>query len=57
MELRNILKYKEELLIDLKNLLYRHSDEAELLSKQLEDANTQLVHGCNRLNPWPRKRN
>jgi ribosomal silencing factor RsfS len=42
-ELKNTLKYKEVLLTDLKNLVYRHSDDVELLAKQLEDADKQLV--------------
>jgi hypothetical protein len=37
------IKYKEELLTDLKNLVYRRSDDAELLMKQLDDADKQLV--------------
>jgi DNA-directed RNA polymerase sigma subunit (sigma70/sigma32) len=40
-ELKNMLKYKEELLTDMKNLLYRCSDDVELLAKQLEDADQQ----------------
>jgi hypothetical protein len=48
-ELKNILKYKEELLTDMKNLLYRRSDGVELLAKQLEDANQQLVQCMRRI--------
>jgi hypothetical protein len=42
-ELKNMLQYKEELLTDTKNLLYHRSDDVELLAKQLEDADQQLV--------------
>jgi hypothetical protein len=42
-ELKKLLKYKEELLTDMKNLLYRRSDDVGLLAKQLEDADQQLV--------------
>jgi phage gp36-like protein len=38
-----MIKYKEELLADIKNLLYHHSDDVELLAKQLKDADVQLV--------------
>jgi hypothetical protein len=41
--LKNILKCKEELLTDLKNLVYHHSDDVELLMKQLEDDDKQLM--------------
>jgi hypothetical protein len=42
-ELKNTLKYKKELLNNLKNLIYHHSDDIYLLTKQLEDANKQLL--------------
>jgi chromosome segregation ATPase len=42
-ELKNTLKYKEELLTDLKNLVYHRSDDVELMAKQLEDVDRQLV--------------
>jgi hypothetical protein len=38
-----MLKYKEELLTDMKNLLCRRSDDVERLAKQLKDADKQLV--------------
>jgi hypothetical protein len=36
-ELRKILKYKEELLADVKNMLYRHTDDVERLQKVVAD--------------------
>jgi hypothetical protein len=39
-----MLKYKEELFTDMKDLVYRHSDDVERLTKQLEDADKQLVN-------------
>jgi hypothetical protein len=41
-ELKKMLKYKE-LLTNMKNLLYHRLDDVELLDKQLEDADQQLV--------------
>jgi hypothetical protein len=38
-----MLKYKKELLTDMKNLLYHHSDDVEYLAKLLEDADKQLM--------------
>jgi hypothetical protein len=38
-ELRKILTYKEELLTDVKNMLYRHTDDIERLQKVV--ANTK----------------
>jgi hypothetical protein len=42
-ELKKLLKYKEELLTYMKNLLYRSSDDVERLAKLLEDADQQLL--------------
>jgi hypothetical protein len=42
-ELNNIIRYKEDLLTNVKNLLYHCKDDVELLEKQLEDADVQLV--------------
>jgi hypothetical protein len=36
-ELRKILKYKEELLTDVKNMLYHHTDDVERLQKVVTD--------------------
>jgi hypothetical protein len=41
-ELSNIIRYKEDLLTDMKNLLYRCTEDVELMAKKLEDANAQL---------------
>jgi hypothetical protein len=38
-----MLKYKEELLIDMKNLFYHHSNDLECLAKELEGADQELV--------------
>jgi t-SNARE complex subunit (syntaxin) len=38
-ELRKIITYKEELLTDMKNMLYRHTDDVERLQKVV--ANTK----------------
>jgi hypothetical protein len=40
-ELRKILTYKEELLTDMKNMLYHHTDDVERLQKVI--ANTQTI--------------
>jgi hypothetical protein len=37
-ELKNIIKCKEELLADFKNLVYHHLDNVELEIKKLKDA-------------------
>jgi hypothetical protein len=42
-ELNNIIRNLDDLLTVVKNLLYHHSDDVELLVKQLEDADVQLV--------------
>lgn len=42
-ELKKQLAYKEELLTDVKNLVYRRTDDVERLQKVLEDTNKQLV--------------
>jgi hypothetical protein len=42
-ELNNIIRYKEDLVTDMKNLLSRATDDVELLAKQLQDADVQLV--------------
>jgi hypothetical protein len=44
-ELRKILTYKEELLTDVKNMLYRHIDDVERLQKVIADTEQQFV-GC-----------
>jgi hypothetical protein len=36
-ELRKMLVYKEELLTDMKNLLYRRTDDVERLQKVIGD--------------------
>jgi hypothetical protein len=36
-ELRKILKYKEELLTDVKNMLYRRTDDVKRLQKVVAD--------------------
>jgi DNA repair ATPase RecN len=42
-ELNNKIRNKDDMLTNVKNLLYRCSDDMELLAKQLEDADVQLV--------------
>jgi hypothetical protein len=42
-ELRKIIKYKEELLIDVKNMLYRRTDDVERLQKVIGDTERQFV--------------
>jgi hypothetical protein len=42
-ELNNIIRYKEDLLTDVKNFLYHRTDEVELLNRKLEDTDVQLV--------------
>jgi hypothetical protein len=42
-ELRKILTYKEELLTDVKNMLYRHTDDVERLQKVITDTEQQFV--------------
>jgi hypothetical protein len=44
-ELRKILTYKEELLTDVKNMLYRHTDDVERLQKVITDTEWQFT-GC-----------
>jgi chromosome segregation ATPase len=42
-ELKKLVNYKEGLLTDLKNMLYRHADEVESLRKMMADTEKQLV--------------
>jgi hypothetical protein len=42
-ELRKILTHKEELLTDVKNILYRHTDDVERLQKVIADTEQQFV--------------
>jgi hypothetical protein len=42
-ELRKILTYKEELLIDVKNMLYRRTDDVEKLQKVIPDTEQQFA--------------
>jgi hypothetical protein len=42
-ELRKILTYKEELLTDVKNMLYRHIDDVERLQKVITDTELQFT--------------
>jgi hypothetical protein len=42
-ELRKILKYKEELLTDVKNMLYHHTDDVERLQKVIADIEQQFI--------------
>jgi hypothetical protein len=42
-ELRKILTYKEELLTDVKNMLYRHTDDVEKLQKVIVDTEQQFA--------------
>jgi hypothetical protein len=42
-ELRKILKYKEELLIDIKNMLYHRTDDVERLQKVVADIEEQFA--------------
>jgi hypothetical protein len=44
-KLRKILTYKEELLIDMKNMLYRRTDDVERLQKVIADTEQQFT-GC-----------
>jgi hypothetical protein len=42
-ELRKILTYKEELLTDMKNMLYRRTDNIERLQKVIADTEQQFA--------------
>jgi peptidoglycan hydrolase CwlO-like protein len=42
-ELRKILTYKEELLTDVKNILYHHTDDVEKLQKVIADTEQQFT--------------
>jgi hypothetical protein len=42
-ELRKILTYKEELLTDMKNMLYRRTDDVERLQKVIVDTEQQFI--------------
>jgi hypothetical protein len=42
-ELRKILTYKEELLTDMKNMLYHHTDDVERLQKVIADTEQQFI--------------
>jgi hypothetical protein len=42
-ELRKILKYKEELLTDMKNMLYHRTDDIERLQKVVADTEEQFA--------------
>jgi hypothetical protein len=44
-ELRKILTYKEEWLTDVKNMLYRHTDDIKRLQKVIADTEQQFA-GC-----------
>jgi hypothetical protein len=43
-ELRKILTYKEELLTDVKNMLYHHTDDVEKLQKVIADTEQQFTN-------------
>jgi hypothetical protein len=42
-ELRKILTYKEELLADMKNMLYHRTDDAKRLQKVITDTEQQFA--------------
>jgi hypothetical protein len=42
-ELNNIIRNKDDKITDLKNFVYRHSNDAEKLIQALQDADVQLV--------------
>jgi hypothetical protein len=42
-KLRKILTYKEELLIDVKSMLYRHTDDVEGLQKVIANTEQQFI--------------
>jgi hypothetical protein len=42
-ELRKMLVYKEELLTDMKNLLYQHTDDVERLQRVIGNTERQFV--------------
>jgi hypothetical protein len=42
-ELRKTLTYKEELLTDVKNMLYRRTDDVERLQKVIADIEQQFA--------------
>jgi peroxiredoxin family protein len=42
-ELNNIIRYKEHLVTDVKNLVYRATNDVEKLIKVLQDADVQLA--------------
>jgi hypothetical protein len=43
-ELRKILTYKEELLTDMKNMLYHHTDDVKKLQKVITDIEQQFTN-------------
>jgi predicted nucleic acid-binding Zn-ribbon protein len=43
-KLRKILTYKEQLLTDVKNMLYRHTDDVEKLQKVIADTEQQFAN-------------
>jgi len=44
-----VLETKEELVTDLKNLMYRHTDEMEKFEKMLKDADKQLAEALQQI--------
>jgi hypothetical protein len=48
-ELKRVLMSKEELLTDVKNLLYRRTDDVERLQKVIGDTERQFVDGLQRI--------
>jgi hypothetical protein len=45
-ELNNIIRNKDDEITDLKNLVYRRSDDMEKLIQAPQDADVQLVECC-----------
>jgi hypothetical protein len=46
---------KEELLTDVKNLLYRHTDDVERLQKVIGDTEQQFVDCLQQVKRWARR--
>jgi hypothetical protein len=51
-ELRKMLVYKEELLTDVKNLLYQRTDDVERLQKLIGDTERQFVDYLQQIKSW-----
>jgi hypothetical protein len=55
-ELRKILTYKEELLTDVKNILYHRTDDVERLQKVVADTEEQFTNCLEQIKTQARRR-